>query len=458
MHTLVMDDIERYDLAIIGSGPAGYTAAEKTAKEGYKVVLFEKADNVGGVCLNEGCIPTKTLLYSAKILDQARQASKYGVLISGEIKPDVKRMVSREKKVVRKLVLGIKQRLENAGVIIIKGEAYIKSNHKIVCNDSLYYVENMFICTGSESIIPPIVGLEDVPYWTHKDPLECTDIPDSIVILGGGVIGMEFASYFNSMGSKVTVIEMMNELLPMFDAALVMQLREIYAKRGVEFLLSTKVTAVAMEGEKIAISTNPVQEATIVVDKLLVCTGRKRITAGFGLENLKLDKDDKGNILQNKRMQTSSHHIYLCGDANGKSMLAHTAIREAEVAVHTLLGGTDEINYQCIPSVLYTNPELAGVGYTEQELKKKGIPYILKELPMAYSGRFVAENEGMNGTCRILINPNDQRIWGVHLLGNPASEIIIQAANAIRMKRKASEWKRTVFPHPTVGEIIKECL
>ncbi len=453
-----MDDIERYDLAVIGAGPAGYTAAEKSAKAGYKVVIFEKSDHMGGVCLNEGCIPTKTLLYSAKVLDQARQASKYGIAISGEIQPDMKKIVSRKKKVVRKLVLGIKQRLENAGVKIIKGEAYIKSSHHVVCDDSCYYTENIFVCTGSEPIIPPISGINEVPYWTHREPLECTDIPKSIAILGGGVIGMEFASYFNSMGSEVTVIEMMDEVLPMFDETLVVQLREMYAKRGVRFLLSTKVTAVAMQGDRILVTTAPTQEEKIVVDKLLVSTGRRKITTGFGLENLKLDTDDKGNILQNKRMQTSSHHIYLCGDANGRSMLAHTAIREAEVAVQTLLGRTDEIIYQCIPSVLYANPELAGVGYTEQELKARGIPYILKELPMAYAGRFVAENEGVNGTCRILINPNDQRIWGVHILGNPASEIIIQAANAIRLKRKANEWKRSIFPHPTVGEIIKECL
>jgi len=453
-----MDDIERYDLAVIGAGPAGYTAAEESAKAGYKVVIFEKSDHMGGVCLNEGCIPTKTLLYSAKVLDQARQASKYGIAISGEIRPDMKKIVSRKKKVVRKLVLGIKQRLENAGVKIIKGEAYIKSSHHIVCDESYYYTENIFVCTGSEPIIPPISGINEVPYWTHREPLECTDIPKSIAILGGGVIGMEFASYFNSMGSEVTVIEMMDEVLPMFDETLVVQLREMYAKRGVRFLLSTKVTAVAMEGDRILVTTAPTQEEKIVVDKLLVSTGRRKITTGFGLENLKLDTDDKGNILQNKRMQTSSHHIYLCGDANGRSMLAHTAIREAEVAVQTLLGRTDEIIYQCIPSVLYANPELAGVGYTEQELKARGIPYILKELPMAYAGRFVAENEGVNGTCRILINPNDQRIWGVHILGNPASEIIIQAANAIRLKRKANEWKRSIFPHPTVGEIIKECL
>lgn len=458
MHTLDMDDIERYDLAIIGGGPAGYTAAEKTAKAGYKVVLFEKSDTVGGICLNEGCIPTKTLLYSAKILDQARQASKYGISISGEIQPDIKKMLSRKKKVVRKLVLGVKQRLEKVGVTIITGEAYIESSYKIVCNELLYHAENMFVCTGSESIIPPIQGIKDVPYWTHKEPLECREIPKSIAILGGGVIGMEFASYFNSMGSKVTVIEMLDEILPMFDATLVVQLREIYAKRGVQFLLSTKVTAVAMEGEKIAISTDPIQEEAIIVDKLLVSTGRRKITEGFGLENLKLDKDDKGSIIQNKRMQTSSHHIYLCGDITGKSMLAHTAIREAEVAVHTFLGRTDEVIYKCIPSVLYTNPELAGVGYTEQELKRQDIPYILKELPMAYAGRFVAENEGVNGMCRVFINPNDKSILGVHILGNPASEIIIQAANAIRMKRKVSEWERTVFPHPTVGEIIKECL
>lgn len=449
----------RYDVAIIGGGPAGYTAAEVAAKSGLTVILFEK-DQLGGVCLNEGCIPTKTFLYSAKLLDQTKVSAKYGISNSGEASPEMPKIAQRKKRVVRKLVLGIKKRLEEEGVTIIPGEATVISKHKIDCNDEIYRCDKMIVCTGSSSVVPPIPGLSDAPYWTHREALDTKEIPESIAIIGGGVIGMEFASFFNSVGSEVTVVEMMDEIVPNMDRAISTRLRETYTKKGVDFKLAHKVVEVTMENDTFVIHVEAPDGTveTIRKEKLLVCVGRRPNTEGVGLENIDLDRDDRGRIIVDHRMRTSCNHIYLCGDANSKMMLAHTAVREAEIAVNRILKHSDYISYELIPQVIYTNPECASVGKTEQELVAEGTDYTVKELPMTYSGRFVAENEGETGLCRLYICPKTNALLGVHLYGNPASELIVQATMAMQMRIKARDWQRFVFPHPTAGEIFKECL
>ncbi|MBR4047878.1 MAG: dihydrolipoyl dehydrogenase [Bacteroides sp.] len=446
--------MNNYQLAIIGGGPAGYTAAEIAGKAGLSVVLFEKK-NLGGVCLNEGCIPTKTLLYSAKTLDAARHASKYAVKV-GEAEADVPKIVARKQKVVRKLVLGIKGKLTNAGVTVISGEAIVLDKNHIQCGEEQYQCDNLLLCTGSETFVPPIPGVSEVPYWTHRDALDCKELPQSLVIVGGGVIGMEFASYFCSMGVKVTVIEMLDEILGGMDKELSAMLRAEYAKRGVQFLLNTKVISLVGKDNSITISyENAGDTHSVETEKVLLSVGRKPVTEGYGLENLNLKRTERGTIWVDEHLQTSVAGVYACGDLNGRSLLAHTAVREAEVAVHTILGKNDAMSYRAIPGVVYTNPEIAGVGATEEVLKQQGIAYTVKQLPMAYSGRFVAENEGVNGICKVLV-AEDDTVLGAHILGNPASEIITLAGMAITLNLKAGEWKQMVFPHPTVGEIFKE--
>lgn len=446
-----------YQVAIIGGGPAGYTAAEKAGKSGLKVILFEK-EKIGGVCLNEGCIPTKTLLYSAKLYQQALDSKPYGISIP-EASFDIKRMVSRKNKTTRKLTLGINNKLKEAQVTIVQGAARIVDPHTIQCNGESYTFDNLLICTGSLSITPPIKGLSGITYWTHKEALEVKELPQSLIIIGGGVIGMEFASLYNSLGVDVTIIEQMDELLGNMDKELTALLREEYSKKKLTCLLNTTVTAVEpTEENKVVVHyENSEGKQTAVADQLLLSVGRKPQLADLGLENIELDKTEQGRIKINRQMQTSQPHIFLCGDANGKSLLAHTAIREAEVAVHTLLSKEDAMNYQAIPSVIYTNPEFAGVGETEESLKAKEIEYRKVTLPLAYSGRFVAENERTNGVCKLLFSKDDT-LLGAHVLGNPASEIITLAGMAIELGLTAEEWNQCIFPHPTVGEIFKEAL
>lgn len=446
----------KYQVIIIGGGPAGYTAAEAAGKAGLSVLLIEKK-NLGGVCLNEGCIPTKTLLYSAKTVDNARHASKYAVNVS-DVSFDLGTIIARKSKVVRKLVLGVKSKLTSNKVDLVTGEAQIVGPGRVRCGEEMYEGENLILCTGSETFIPPIPGIETVDYWTHREALDNKELPASLAIVGGGVIGMEFASFFHSLGVEVTVIEMMDEILGGMDKELSALLRADYAKRGIKFLLSTKVVGLAQSDEGTVVSyENAEGSGSIVAQRLLMSVGRRPVTKGFGLENLDLEKTERGAIRVNSRMQTSLPGVYVCGDLTGFSLLAHTAVREAEVAVHTILGKEDEMSYRAIPGVVYTNPEIAGVGETEESATAKGLTYRVVKLPMAFSGRFVAENEGVNGVCKLLIGENEQ-IIGAHVLGNPASEIIVLAGTAIELGLTAAQWKKIVFPHPTVGEIFREAL
>ena len=451
----------KYQVIIIGGGPAGYTAAESAGKAGLSVLLIEK-NNLGGVCLNEGCIPTKTLLYSAKTYDSAKHASKYAINVS-EVSFDLSKIIVRKSKVVRKLVLGVKAKLASNNVAIVSGEAQIIDKNTVRCGEETYEGENLILCTGSETFIPPIPGVETVNYWTHRDALDNKELPASLAIVGGGVIGMEFASFFNSLGVQVTVVEMLDEILGGgMDRELAGMLRAEYAKRGIKFMLSAKVVSVMPDTAE-ASSLIQVNYETadgpgsVVAERLLMSVGRRPVMKGFGLENLGLERTERGNVFVNGQMQTSVPGVYACGDLTGYSLLAHTAVREAEVAIHSIIGKKDAMSYRAIPGVVYTNPEIAGVGETEESLQKRGVAYRAVKLPMTYSGRFVAENEGVNGVCKLLLG-SDDTVLGAHVLGNPASEIITLAGMAIELKLTADEWKKIVFPHPTVGEIFKEAL
>ena len=449
--------MKKYQLAIIGGGPAGYTAAEKAGKAGLSVVLFEKKA-LGGVCLNEGCVPTKTLLYSAKMYDIAKESKRFGVTFN-ESQYDFKRIISRKNKVVRKLILGVKAKMEKANVECVMGEAQVIDEQTIECNEIQYQFEKLIVCTGSSSFVPPIKGLNETVFWTHNEALTTQEVPESLIIIGGGVIGIEFASFYNSLGTEVTVIELMDEILPGMDKDLSALLRTEYTKKGINFILQTKVEEIKEKEDKIAVAiTINVGSQTLIADKVLLSTGRKPNTHKLNWTTLDITFNEKGLLTTNKHLQSSNPNVYICGDVNGVSLLAHTAIREAEVAVNHILGIEDEMNYKAIPAVVYTNPEYATVGQTEEELTAADIDYTSTSLPLSYSGRFVAENEGFNGLCKVLIDAKQDTILGVHILGNPASEIITSAAMAIELKLTTKEWGKIVFPHPTVNEIFKEFL
>lgn len=446
----------KYDVAIIGGGPAGYTAAEKAAKGGLSTVLFEK-NALGGVCLNEGCVPTKTLLYSAKTYDQIKHASKYAVSAENP-SFDYPKIIARKNKVVKKLTAGIRMKMKESGVEVITGEAMIQGktdegNILIQCAEQVYEAKNLLVCTGSESVIPPIPGVNETEYWTSREALQSKELPASLIIIGGGVIGMEFASFFNSMGTEVQVVEMLDKILGPMDKELSDMLQAEYTKRGVKFYLGHKVTGV--HGQEVTVEKDG-ESFALHGEKVLLSVGRRPVTKGFGLETLALEPYRNG-IKVNEYMQTSLPNVYACGDITAFSLLAHTAVSEAEVAIDHILGKARAMSYKAIPGVVYTNPEIAGVGKTEEELQASGTPYQVKKIPMAFSGRFVAENEMGNGVCKLIL-AEDGTLIGAHLLGNPASELIVIAGIAIEKGMKAEELTSFVFPHPTVGEILKEAL
>lgn len=445
-----------YDLAIIGGGPAGYVAAENAGARGMKVVLFEKRE-LGGVCLNEGCIPTKTLLYSAKMYDHAQGGKKYGITAES-VAYDYKKIADRKTKVVRKLVAGIKMKMEHNNVEVVRGDAYINSGDEhsisITCGEASYEATRLLICTGSEAFVPPIPGVQDNDaILTNREILALTTAPESLVIIGGGVIGMEFASFYNSLGIAVTVIEMLPEILGGLDKEVSEMLRGIYTKKGVKFNLSCKVTAV--EGHCVHYTDSEGNAHFVEGDKILMSVGRRPVLTGFGLENIPVAVER--GIKVNEKMQTTMPNVYAAGDVTGFSLLAHTASREGEVAINNMLGGEDKMEYNAIPGIVYTNPEVSCVGLTEEQAQAQGIEYRLSKLPMTYAGRFVAENEGQTGLCKILTD-GEGRVLGVHLLGNTSSEFICAACMAITNRLTIDDLRRTVFPHPTACEILKEGL
>ena len=454
-----------YDLAIIGGGPGGYVAAERAGAQGLSVVLFEKRE-MGGVCLNEGCIPTKTLLYSAKVFDYARHADQYGVSVDGA-SFDFSKIIARKDKVVKKLVGGVKAGVKAAKVETVKGEACIKGRGTdgitITCEGNDYTARNLLLCTGSEAVVPPIPGLKEAGdvIVTNREILSLQEQPKDLVIIGGGVIGMEFASFFNSIGTNVTVVEMLPKILGPMDDEISTMLQGIYAKKGVTFCLRCKVTGI--EGNTVVYEDPEGKVCRVSGDKILVSVGRRANIAGFGLETLGVDMLlNRGGkpcgVKVDEQMRTNIPNVYAAGDVTGFSMLAHTASREGEVAINNILGKKDRMRYNAIPGVVYTNPEVAGVGLTESEAAAKGIECTVVKLPMAYSGRFVAENERGEGLCKVLVGKKYHEVLGVHMLGNPCSEMIHSACIAIEQEMTVEQLKEVVFPHPTVSEILKETL
>lgn len=444
----------RYFLAIIGGGPAGYTAAEKASKAGKDVVLFEQ-NAVGGTCLNVGCIPTKSLLYGAKQYYNATHAQKYGVTAEN-VQFDFAAMQKRKTIVVRKLVAGIKQRLNNEHCTVVNGVAKvldsIRQTWRIECNGETYEVENLMICTGSTNFVPPIPGIKDNPaIWDSTDALAATELPKSIIIVGGGVIGMEFATLYHELGVPVTVIEALPTILPNLDQEVVGVLAEKYKKAGINILTETKVEEI--DGGKV--TANGVEYEA---EKILVSVGRRANLSG--LEALEGLETERGAIKIDEFCRTNLPNVYACGDVTGKIMLAHVASRQAEVAVTKLLNDQmahdQKVNYLAIPSVVYTNPEIASVGVTESQAEEMSIPVEVRKLPMTFSGRFMAENEGETGLCKMIIDSRSNTIIGVHCIGNPCSEFIAAASCAVRNGYTLDDFRQVVFPHPTVSEILHE--
>jgi len=441
-----------FDIIVIGGGPGGYLAAERAGHAGLSVLLIEKR-TLGGVCLNEGCIPSKTLLHSAKIYDYALHGKVYGVTTQ-DATLDHAAVIARKNKVVQTLVSGVKGLMKANKVKVIEGAAAIVDANHVKVDHEVHEGKRLIVATGSEPVIPPIdgvtEGIKNGFVLTNREILDLQKVPKNLVVVGGGVVGLEMASYFNSAGSKVTVIEMLPKIAGATDADISAILMDNYVKKGIEFKLNTRVTAI--KNGNVQFDGGKIQ-----ADKVLLSIGRKAVTAGFGLENTGVLLD-RGTIVTDRHCLTNIPNIYAVGDVNGKYMLAHVAYREAEVAVNHILGKRDIMRYDAVPSVIYTSPEVAGVGETEATAAEKGIEYEVAKVPMMYSGRYVAENSITDGICKVLVDKKNRTVIGVHMIGGYVSEMIVSACMMIEMQMRVEDVQEIIFPHPTVSEIMREAV
>ena len=452
--------MELFDLLVVGGGPGGYLCAERAAQGGLKVALFERRA-LGGTCLNEGCIPTKTLLNSSKMYRHATESAAFGVTVTGATYDHAK-VIDRKNKVVKTLVSGVGATMSANKVTVITGDAKIagrvEGGFAVEANGTTYNGRRLAIASGSETVVPPVPGLKEGLasgfVVTNREVLDLKELPKDLVVIGGGVIGLEMAYYFASVGVKVTVIEMMPKIAGATDPEICKVLQDSFVKRGMVFKLSSKVLEV--KANSVIYEENG-EKKEIACDKVLLSAGRRPATAGIGLETLGLEMD-RAAIVTDRHLCTTVQNVYAIGDCNGKVMLAHTAYREAEVAVNHMLGKPDEMRYDVIPAVIYTDPEVASVGHSKDGAEKLGMNVKEVKLPMSYAGRYLAENEGGKGFIKLIVDTDRNRLVGCHMVGSYASEIIMTATMMVDTELTPARLQKLVFPHPTVAEMIREAI
>ncbi len=450
-----------YNLIVIGGGPAGYNGAERAAEAGLKVALVEK-NELGGVCLNSGCIPSKTFLNTAKMLDHAVGGAKYGLVLDGDAYVDQKALVARKNKVVKILVAGIKQKLKKLGVDVYKAVAFVEGKEdnlfSVSLGDDRIYAENILVASGSSAFIPPIPGihasLKDGFAVTNTEVFDMPEIPRRLAVIGGGVIGVELAEYFGTVGSDVVIIEVGKRILPQIDSDIVSVLEKRLLKKGIKIVSGARV--IRMGDEKVTLRIEG-ENIDIPCDKVLVATGRRPNHFNLGLEKLGLDISG-GKIYTNSRLETGTPGIYAAGDVNGISTLAHTAYRESEVAVNNISGKDDEMSYDTVPSVVYTSPEIASVGLSEERATANDLKVKIVKIPLSYSGRYVAENDERDGFAKLILDENGKKLLGFSAIGPYSGEYVTLATSFIDLEVDIDRIRKIIFPHPSVSEIIREGL
>jgi len=441
----------KYDFAVIGAGPAGYIAAKKAASAGKKVLLVEKS-KLGGVCLNEGCVPSKTLLQAAKTYHHAKHGSIFGVEAEG-VTFDYPKAHEHKNNVMNKMRDGIAGLMKKYKVDVVEGEAKLLPNSHIEMNGETHEATDILLCTGSSPAIPPIPGVELDHVVDSTGILERESLPNHLVVVGGGVIGCEFACMHASVGVPVTVLEAMPEICPNLDAEVSASLREGLTKKGVTFKLGAKVESIS--ADKVTYSDESGSNE-LEADLVLVATGRRPNTKNLGLEELGLDIDDRGGVRVDARGATNIPGLWAAGDVTGQAWLAHAASRMAEVVVNNITGRKDHMRYDSMPAVVYTSPEVAVVGLTKEEAEERGIKVKVGRIPMAINARYIAENPDETGFCKVVLEADTRKLLGVHMVGGACSEMIFGATAMLETELREEEIEEIVFPHPTTSEIIKD--
>lgn len=447
------------DLIIIGSGPGGYRAANHAALHGLSVVIIEKAE-AGGTCLNRGCIPTKTLCRNAEIVDTLRHADTFGLMGEG-YSLDFGRVIERKQEVVGQLRSGVETLMQTPGITLVRGTASFADAHTVAVGNEQYTAENIIIATGSDSKCPPIEGTTLPGVVTSTELLDIDHLPKRLCIIGAGVIGMEFASVFSSFGSNVTVIEFLKECLPVLDSDIAKRLRQTIGKRGVEFYMQSAVKSItqtdAEDGTKqLTVSFEKKgKPVSIDADMVLIATGRKPCTEGLALEQAGIEHSPKGIVVDDD-FQTNVSGVYAIGDVNGRCLLAHAATFQGLHVVNRILNRPDDIRFDVMPSAIFTNPEAASVGLSEDQLKAEQRPYECRKGFYRSNGKALAMNE-TDGMIKLLVDTaNDQRIVGCHAFGAHSADMVQEIAALMNSGTTLQQLANIIHIHPTLSEILHD--
>ena len=450
-------------IIVIGAGPGGYETALLAAKRGVEVVLVESG-HVGGTCLNEGCIPTKSFCRNAEVLDGLREAGSFG--IAGlEYSFDFSSVVTRKNAVVEQLRVGVEGLLGHKLITLVRGKASFKDPHTVTVIPSgeeespkEYAADYIIIATGSVSASLPIPGADLPGILTSKEILDIEEVPKRLCVIGGGVIGLEFASVFRSFGSEVTVLEYCKDILPRFDTDLAKRLKQSLGKRGIDINTQAQVTEVVLSGTEYRVAyTRKGREESVVADKVLMAVGRKANVDSLNLSDIGVEFTPRGILVDEKTMQTSIPHIYAVGDINGKMMLAHAATFQGIVALDHIMGVENHIDLNVMPAAVFTSPEAASVGMTEDECKEKGIPVRCLKSFFRANGKAVAMGE-TDGFCKVVASAESGRVLGCHLFGPHASDIVQEACALISRKASVEDFKDVIHTHPTLIEVLQSAI
>lgn len=457
--------MSKYDVTVIGSGPGGYVAAIRCAQLGMKTAIIEKYNTLGGTCLNVGCIPSKALLDSSEHYHNAEHTFKeHGIGIS-DLKVDFKQMIQRKSDVVKQTCDGIEFLMKKNKIDVHTGMGSFVDKNTIKITDSKgksteISTDKVIIATGSKPVELPFAKFDKKRVISSTEALELKEVPKNLIVIGGGVIGLELGSVYNRIGSKVTVIEYADSLIPTMDGSMGKEMKKVMKKAGMDLKLKHKVTKVENKGKEVEVTVETDKGETITVkgDYCLVSVGRKAYTEGLGLENIGLKTDDKGRVETDEHLKTNVDNIYAIGDVVKGAMLAHKAEEEGTFVAETMAGQKPHIHYKLIPNVVYTWPEVAGVGYTEEELKEKGTAYKTGSFPYRALGRARASMD-IEGLVKVLADKQTDEILGMHIIGARAADMIATGVTAMEFRASAEDVARMSHAHPTYMEAVKEaCL
>jgi len=454
-----MDPIKT-EIVVVGAGPGGYAAAFYAADLGKKVILIERDKRLGGVCLNRGCIPSKALLYATHQITAAREAAHRGVTFAAPTL-DLSKMRAWKESILTKLSGGIAQLAKMRNVTVIQGRAYFEGSQSLRVEDEqgqqFINYEQAIVAVGSVPTIPKVFDLGNPRVMTSTEALEIEDVPENLLVIGGGYIGMEMGTVYAALGSKVTVIEALDNILAGADPDLARPVVTAAKKAFKEIRLKAKVLKMATVGKQIKVeSEHDGKKVEELYDRVLVSVGRAANSADLGLENTGVKLDEKGFIKVNDKLQTDDPHIYAIGDIAGGILLAHKAHKEARIAVEVIHGESSVNKDIVIPAVVFTDPELAWCGITEAEAKQRGVKHEVVKFPWAASGRALSFDR-TDGVTKMIIDPDSERVLGVGICGAGAGELIAEAVLAIEMGATAEDIALTVHPHPTLSETMMEC-